>query len=101
MVLAVLNVFFRDVGQFFNILIQFWFWMTPIVYPVTILPERIRSLLQLNPMASVIAAYQNVLVSREWPVWSSLALPMAAGILLCLLGLHLFRKHVGEIVDEL
>jgi lipopolysaccharide transport system permease protein len=101
MVLAVLNVFFRDVGQFFSILIQFWFWMTPIVYPVTILPERIRSLLQLNPMASIIASYQTVLVNREWPAWAGLALPAAAGILLCLLGLRLFRKRVGEIVDEL
>jgi len=37
--LGVLNVFFRDVGQFFGIVIQFWFWLTPIVYPISILPE--------------------------------------------------------------
>ena len=36
MVLGVLNVFFRDVGQLFGVVLQFWFWLTPIVYPVTI-----------------------------------------------------------------
>jgi len=56
MVLGVLHVFFRDVGQFFGIFLQFWFWLTPIVYPLTILPESITSLMVLNPMASVMAA---------------------------------------------
>jgi len=49
--LGVLNVFFRDVGQLFGIVLQFWFWLTPIVYPATILPESVRALMRLNPMA--------------------------------------------------
>lgn len=101
MVLGVLNVFFRDVGQFFGILIQFWFWLTPIVYPVTILPERIRALLLANPMAAIIAAYQTILVNHQWPQWRSLMLPLLLSILLCMLGMHLFRKRAGEMVDEL
>lgn len=101
MVLGVLNVFFRDVGQFFVIFIQFWFWLTPIVYPVTILPDRIRTLLQANPMAAIIAAYQAILVNRQWPQWHSLLLPLLLSILLCMLGMHLFRKRAGEMVDEL
>lgn len=101
MVLGVLNVFFRDVGQFFVILIQFWFWLTPIVYPVTILPDRIHTLLQANPMAAIIAAYQTILVNHQWPQWHSLLLPLLLSILLCMLGMHLFRKRAGEMVDEL
>ena len=61
-ILGVLNVFFRDVGQFFGIVLQFWFWLTPIVYPVTILPEAVRSFMVWNPMASLVAAYQTILV---------------------------------------
>lgn len=37
--LGVLNVFFRDVGQFFGIFLSFWFWLTPIVYSPSILPQ--------------------------------------------------------------
>ena len=60
---GVLNVFFRDVGQFFTLFLQFWFWLTPIVYPVTILPERLQFLMTFNPMARLIQAYQTILVN--------------------------------------
>lgn len=101
MILGVLNVFFRDVGQFFNIALQFWFWLTPIVYPAEILPERVRSLMALNPMAPLIQAYQSILVLGQWPQWASLLPVMLISLIFCTLGLHLFRKHAGELVDEL
>jgi lipopolysaccharide transport system permease protein len=101
MIAGVLNVFFRDVGQFVAIAIQFWFWFTPIVYPVSILPQHVRPLLAYNPMASVIGAYQTVLVKGEAPDWASLAPVAVLATLLCVFGLRLFRKRSGEMVDEL
>lgn len=99
--LGVLNVFFRDVGQFFGILLQFWFWFTPVVYPVTILPEHFRGLLVFNPMAPIIGAYQTVLVNGRWPDWQSLLFVALLSLLLCALAIRLFRKRSGEMVDEL
>ncbi|UOA09523.1 ABC transporter permease [Methylobacter sp. S3L5C] len=99
--LGVLNVFFRDVGQFFGIVIQFWFWLTPIVYPISILPESMRSLMGYNPMANLINAFQDILVTGKWPIWQSLLPVTIVAIALCVLGLRLFRKHAGEMVDEL
>lgn len=101
MILGVLNVFFRDVGQLFNVLVQFWFWATPIVYPVTILPVWVKKLLILNPMAGIIEAYQKILVLGQAPNWISLlpAVFLAAGF--CVYGIRLFRKRSGEMVDEL
>jgi lipopolysaccharide transport system permease protein len=101
MVLGVLNVFFRDVGQLFSIVLQFWFWLTPIVYPASILPERIQSLMFLNPMAGLVAAYQAILVRGAWPDWISLWPVSLLAVLLCIWGMRLFRSHAGEIVDEL
>ena len=100
-VIGVLNVFFRDVGQFFGILLQFWFWLTPIIYPATILPENIRSLLAYNPMMPLVTAYQGILVTGAWPDWQSLIPVTVAGMLFCLFGMRLFRKRSGEMVDEL
>ncbi|WLH35685.1 ABC transporter permease [Pseudomonas sp. FP2196] len=101
MVLGVLNVFFRDVGQLFAICLQFWFWLTPIVYPISILPEWVQRLLQLNPLTNLFSSYQNLFLYGQWPVWSSL-LPIAiTGAVFCLIGLRLFRQRVGEMVDEL
>ena len=101
MVLGVLNVFFRDVGHFFGIFVTFWFWLTPIVYAPTILPERVRSFMELNPMASYMAAVQGVLVRGDWPQWGALLYPLVLALLLCGLGLRLFRRRTGEMVDEL
>ena len=96
-----LNVFFRDVGQFFGIFLQFWFWLTPIVYPVDILPAEVRALLAWNPMAALIHAYQDILVHGRWPQWPTLLPATLAAALLCMLGVILFRRHAGEMVDEL
>lgn len=101
MILGVLNVFFRDVGQFFTILLQFWFWFTPVVYPVAALPESVRVWLAWNPMAGVIGAYQTILVRAEVPDWTTLLPAALLGLAFCALGLQLFRKRAGEMVDEL
>lgn len=100
--LGVLNVFFRDVGHLFNVVLQFWFWLTPIVYPVSILPDWVRApLFKLNPMAPIVFSYQNIFVYNLWPDWKSLLIPTLVTFLLCLIGFRLFRKRAGEMVDEL
>lgn len=99
--LGVLNVFFRDVGQFFNIVLNFWFWLTPIVYSVDILPKQIQSGMQFNPMAPLVESFQVVMMQSKWPDWSQLWFVTVLGIGLCLAGFSLFRKRAGEMVDEL
>lgn len=101
MILGVLNVFFRDVGQFFGIFLQFWFWLTPIVYPSDILPAAIRKILSFNPMMPLMQCYQGILVNGQWPQWGSLVPVGILCVIFCAFGLQLFRKHSGEIVDEL
>ena len=101
MILGVLNVFFRDVGQFFGICLQFWFWLTPIVYPLSILPPGIQRFIELNPMTALMNSYQNLFLYNQWPDWSSLVPLLVIGLLFCGMALRLFRQRVGEMVDEL
>lgn len=98
---GILNVFFRDIGQLFGIILQFWFWFTPIVYPLDILPPQIQTLLAINPMVGVIHACQTILVYSQWPDWVSLLPAFILGVLLVMFGMRLFRNHAGEIVDEI
>lgn len=99
--LGVLNVFFRDVGQLVGVVLQFWFWFTPIVYPLNILPAWLQALMKFNPMATLIGSYQGVMVYGLMPDWTAL-LPIALlSLFICFLGLRLFKKHSGELVDEL
>ena len=101
MLLGVLNVFFRDVGQAFGIIVTFWFWLTPIVYAPAILPKWTQALMALNPLAAYISAVQGVLLRGVWPAWGSLIYMAICAFVLCSLGLRLFRRHAGEMVDEL
>lgn len=101
MTIGILNVFFRDIGQLFSMVLQFWFWLTPIIYPANILPASVQPWLQLNPMYSIITAYQDILVQGAVPQWSSLIPVSILAILLCIWAMRLFRKHSGDMVDEL
>lgn len=99
--LGVVNVFFRDVTHAVAVLLQFWFWFTPIVYPLDLLGEPARSLIALNPMATLIYGYQEILIHGRTLPWSDL-LPQifAAGAALWL-ARATFRKLAGEMADHL
>ncbi len=99
--LGVLNVFFRDVRQLMMIVLQLWFWVTPIVYPVATLPQWVQKLLLFNPMAAFIEAYQAIFVYDKWPVLSTLWPGFLCAVFFCWLGMHLFRRHMTDLVDEL
>jgi lipopolysaccharide transport system permease protein len=101
MTLGVLNVFFRDVGQMFNVILQFWFWLTPVIYPASILPQGVKEFMAWNPMAPIIWSFQEIMVYGKYPDWSTLIYPLILALLFCYLGFRLFRKRSGEMVDEL
>ncbi len=99
--LGTMNVFFRDVGQLTGVILQFWFWLTPIVYTFPGLPERAKAVLQYNPMLPLIQAYQTVFLDMRWPDWGSLIPFAIATLILLLVGARFFLARVGELVDEL
>jgi lipopolysaccharide transport system permease protein len=100
-VLGVLNVFFRDVGYLFGTLLQFWFWFTPIVYPMNVLPEWAQRIVALNPLTGLFGGYQEILVAGHWPSWTGLLPATLLGVLLSLFARRLFARRAGEMVDEL
>lgn len=101
LVLGVLNVFLRDIGQVVPIVLQVWFWFTPIVYSVNIVPDYLKSTLDANPMYALVSAYHNVMVYQVAPDFNRLAITVAIALGLMLLGLFMFRRASAEMVDSL
>lgn len=99
--LGVFNVFVRDVSQVLSIVLQIWFWLTPIVYPADVVPERLRGLLELNPMWPLVALYQQALLHNRWPQWETLIYPGAMSLTLCALTLFVFVRANADLVDAL
>jgi len=67
LILATITVFFRDVRHLVEVALAVLFWLTPIVYELDRVPERLRLLILLSPMSPFVVAYQKLLFFREWP----------------------------------
>jgi len=100
--LAVLQVFFRDVGLTVPLVLQVWFWMTPIVYPLAALPAEFQPLLRWNLATPVIQGYQNLLLFPQVPLqWGALAVVFAVGAVCMLFSLRLMQRNRSLILDEI
>ncbi len=101
MFLATINVFYRDVQQTVQVVLQFWFWLTPIVYLGSTLPDSVQSILKWNPLLPLIKAYQGIFLEHHVPDWTGLIYPLILALFFSVLGIFAFHKLQGEIVDEL
>jgi len=100
LVLATLHTFFRDVAQLVSVVLQFWFWLTPIVYLEDVIPDAARGVLHLNPMYYFVRGYRLAIVpdgAPAWPLIGTTAL-LALGALVA--GSVVFLTLKDEIVDE-
>lgn len=100
LLLGTLNVFARDIGQVMSVVLQFWFWVTPIVYPVEVLPKAFKATLTFNPVAPLVMAYHDVVVYGRAPGFELTYTAVVASVLL-LLSLVVFRRASAELVDSL
>jgi len=96
---AILSVFLRDIKEVVGIIIQIGFWMTPIVYTLSILPERWHMLFQLNPMYHIINAFRDALIYRQMPDLLPLALIAFLATVLLLSALYVGRRLEKDIRD--
>jgi len=99
--LGTVNVFYRDIEQSIAMLLNFWFWLTPIVYPVRVLPEALAAVLEWNPMWPLVSFTQTLFLDGRVPEWQMLVYPATVALLFVVLGLQAYRKLGAEIVDEL
>lgn len=99
--LGVVNVFFRDAGHVVGILLQFWFWFTPIIYPLSILDERLQMLVSLNPMTAFVAAYQGILLYDVAPHWLAFVPHVLLALAALAIGRAVFRRLAGDMTDFL
>lgn len=101
LVIGVLNVFIRDIGQVVPIVLQVLFWFTPIVYSANIIPEAFRGALAYNPLYPIVVSYQSVMVYGAAPDMRHILTAVALALCLMALGLFLFRRAAPEMVDSL
>ncbi|MEO6966876.1 MAG: ABC transporter permease [Rhodanobacteraceae bacterium] len=101
LVLGVLNVFIRDVAQVMIVVLQLWFWLTPVVYMASVLPGPAHALMHLNPMYQMVTAFQQILLWNHMPDIKGLIAVAVLSAGLLGIALVLFRKSSPDMVDVL
>lgn len=97
--LASLGVFLRDIVQGITLVLMAWMYLTPIIYPESIVPERYRAIINLNPFTPLIRNYRRLMLEGAAPDWTGLAYFTAFALLSFVLGYWWFAKTRKNFAD--
>jgi lipopolysaccharide transport system permease protein len=101
LILASLYVYFRDLNNIWEVLLQIGFFLSPIVYPLSTIPERYKFYYMLNPMTRIIEMYRDILLNNSMPKISDFGIVLITGIFLFTLGSLIFRKLSRRFAEEI
>jgi lipopolysaccharide transport system permease protein len=99
MIVATLNVFYRDVQHIVNVILTLLFYLTPVFYRSEAVAERYHLLYTFSPFAVIIQGYRAIFFYGVAPSWGSLLFMTMSSIFICLLGLVVYTWHQHDIVD--
>ncbi|MDP2587382.1 MAG: ABC transporter permease [bacterium] len=99
--LSVWYVRLRDLSSIWEILLQIGFWVTPIIYPLSMVPDRFLGYIGLNPLHRIIHEGRQLLIELIWPRPSSMLITTAIMLLFLALGYVVFKSKEKNIAEEL
>ena len=99
--LSALNVYFRDIQHLIGIALQVWFYLTPVVYQITIIPKHWLFVYKLNPLVHFATAYRNLLYDGRIPGAQSIVYIVASSFIALVVGAWVFRRLEPRMVEEL
>ena len=99
MILSSLNVKYRDIGHTIPFAMRLWFFVTPVIYPTSMIPENYRGLASLNPMCGIINGFRSAILPSRQVEWQQLSISLAITLLLLVIGFIYFRKTERNFAD--
>ena len=96
---ASLGVFLRDIVQGITLVLMAWMYLTPIIYPESIVPERYRPFLNANPFTALVRSYRRIFLEGLAPDWPSLAYFTGVAVLMFVFGYWWFAKSRRNFAD--
>lgn len=99
--LAALNLYFHDVSFLVGVALTLWFYLTPVIYPIDIVPARYELLFNLNPNALLIEAYRRVVLQGISPGAERLLMGLAISVATFIVGYYLFKRMESGFADSI
>ncbi len=101
LLVAALGVLYQDTGNITGHVLRMWYFLSPGLYSLSMVPERARPIFRLNPFAELMTAYRDILIHGRCPAWEDLGLAAALGLASLLAGFLVFRRLEGRLVQRL
>jgi lipopolysaccharide transport system permease protein len=95
------NVFLRDISQLAGAGFTVWFFLTPILYPLGMVPDSLKPLLSWNPLTAILALYRDLILSSKGIEWAQALYPLAICLVLLYLAQWVFQRGKGYFADYL
>lgn len=99
LIASAINVFFRDIRFVIPLVTQVWMYVSPVVYPLSEVPERFQAFYMLNPMAGIIDGYRRVILHGQLPDWGALGVTAAISLMLVIGGYAFFKRFEMQFAD--
>jgi ABC-type polysaccharide/polyol phosphate export permease len=99
-ILSSLSVFYRDIKHFLEIFLQVWFWLCPIIYPITMIPERFRFYYMFNPFVFFIESYRDILLENRIPSLITITALITISFIFLLIGYYVFGSNNKRFAEE-
>jgi lipopolysaccharide transport system permease protein len=96
--IAALNVNYRDIKHALPFVVQLWLFASPVLYPISLVPERYQWMASLNPMAGIIETTRALIAGRAIP-WNSLGIACAVSAIVFTVGLYYFQRTARRFAD--
>jgi lipopolysaccharide transport system permease protein len=94
-----LNVFYRDIKYVIPLGLQLWFYATPIIYPISVVPEWLRPFYILNPLAGIVDSYRKVILLQQAPSTLYLGTATMIAFMLAVFGYFYFKRVEWQFAD--
>lgn len=95
------NLLYRDIQFLLNLILVLWMYITPVIYPVDIVPEQYKIIFQLNPMSVIINAYRQTVLGGGLPNFFSLLIALFLSLFTLAFGLYYFKKREKIFADNI
>lgn len=96
---SAINVFYRDVRFVIPLALQIWMYLSPVIYPISMVPEWLRPFYMLNPMATLIDGYRQIIFLNQPPNWPYVGLTALISLAILLVSYRYFKRAERDFAD--
>ena len=98
MLLAAITVKFRDIMHLYSVFVTVIMYLTPVIYPMSILPEWLKPIVMMNPLTNILTMFRDVTINNNLPQLSSVVIAVIETVVMLLVGTYVFYKNQDEFI---